>query len=577
MPYGGVGRLFPFVALEPVSVIHVIPRAVKHRQVEDVVAVEVEEEVRAVGKLRGHALLRYSELNQTAGVRQLVVAHGDAEHWVRAAPAARADEYVAFAVELVVLLAHGARDLREVRLLAVNFRVDVDYMLRPLEPAVRHHAVAAQYSFIERHVRDAYLALVVVDGERAHLHQREAVVRGLVGELHIDGKLQLLLEERQQLADAREELRAAARQLREGEDRARRVHVARVRMNPVEGVVVEPLEIGLRHAVLFDDVAHRVGDVLGGEALLLEVYVVVVLLRVRHNLVRLRPLGAQVRIRQIEGARVGPVHRARAEAEADARDAVVLLDARRRAAENLGEGRARELGVEHLAVLPSRDGLDEHRHTLAPPLDAVLALILARRGVVGRGVDLLYRGLELRAPLLARAGVRREACRVLARERKLHVVLERGRRAHAERRLDKVEDLLERLVERVRQPRLGAGLVDNRAVRVRAQIFELLPEIVNLHELVEYRRRYDEGVIRQMHVVRQAVLRQNEVGERKPLRLPADAPVADEPAALLIIGVRIETLVILSVVHKIQFLLTVPAPSSPPGGFKNKTLSYCII
>ena len=213
------------------------------------------------------------------------------------------------------------------------------------------------------------------------------------------------------------------------------------------------------------------------------------------------PLWAEVGVCEIKGPRVGPVDGAGAEAEADPHNAVLFPDARRGAAEDLREGCARKLRVKHVPVPAALDGLDEHGHALSAPLYAVFALIFARRGVIGGGVDGLYRAFELRAALPARSGIGGKACRVLSREGEVDVVLKRRGGAHGDGILYKVKYLFKRFVERRRQVGRRADLVQLGGIRMRAQIHQPLPEVVVLHEFVEDRSRDDEGIFGQMHVL----------------------------------------------------------------------------
>ncbi|MPM56141.1 hypothetical protein SDC9_102941 [bioreactor metagenome] len=349
--------------------------------------------------------MRDAELHEAAGVGEFVVTHRHAEQRVRAAPAARADEDVALAVKPVVYLSHGARDVGEVRLLAVNIRIDEDDVPRAFQSAVGDHAVAAQDGLPRRRVGDLHTPLVVVDGERAQLHERKAVVAYLIGELHVHGELELFFKQRKEFLEPREEFGAAARQLGKGEDRARSVHVAWICVYPVERVVVEPLQVGGSHPVFFQDVLDGDGNVLRGEFAVLYVDIVVVLLRMGHYLMGLRPLGTEVGVCQVKCPGVGPVDGAGAEAEADAHDAVLFPDPRRGPAKDLREGGSRKLGIEHVPVPASLDGLDQDGHALPSPLDAVLAFVFPRGGIVGGGVDDLYRPYEFGAAFFARTGV----------------------------------------------------------------------------------------------------------------------------------------------------------------------------
>ena len=204
-----------------------------------------------------------------------------------------------------------------------------------------------------------------------------------------------------------------------------------------------------------------------------------------NDLRRSVALGTQIGVGEIEGAREGAVDRAGAETKADADHSVLLFDLRRGTAEDLRESRSRQFRIEAAPVHVAGDGLHEHRHTFAAPKDAVLALVFARGRIVGGGVDLLDSRFERRPARSAVAAVGHKHGGILAGEGKVHVVFKDRGGTHRHGRGDNVEYVLKVRVDARRQLRLLADLVQQRRVRVLAQVLQTVPKLVLLHKLLE--------------------------------------------------------------------------------------------
>ena len=136
-----------------------------------------------------------------------------------------------------------------------------------------------------------------------------------------------------------------------------------------------------------------------------------------YYLRRLIAFGAQVGVCQVESSGKCSVNCAGSQSEAEADYTVLFFYPRRGTSEYLREGRSRKFGIVASAVNFAYKRLDEYGHLFSAPLYSVLALVLTRRRVVSRRVDVLYRRFQFFPFGFSAAAVRGEARRVLSGKR----------------------------------------------------------------------------------------------------------------------------------------------------------------
>ena len=391
------------------------------------------------GEVRDVVSLSSRHLDQDRRVVDVGVGHRDPELDVAAAPPpAGADQDELVPGKDLVQPADSPPDAAqrlEVAERRIPLGVDVDDVRDRRDPSVRDEPVRGEDDVLGRDVAGDHRRVAVVrKALRPALQEVEVLPVG--GELEVDRAAQLLLEEPQERADLRHELRAGDEPL-EGDDEVLRLRLVVDHHRPVDPSVLEDgdhvLDAGETPSRLAKERfhLHRL------EPSRLEVDDVGAARRVADDLVG-RHVHAQPRLAGGDEDRVvvaDPVDGARPEPRNEPDEAVLAPDPRRPAELVVREGDAGERREKVPPDARADDLLDHDPHLLVDVEETALGAVLDRVGAEDRGVDLGNGVHERRETLLLRTLVREEEALVLAGERGPDAVLEEARAADDDRPL----------------------------------------------------------------------------------------------------------------------------------------------